>query len=159
MRHFDGFDLLFQLIDGLELHGDHLCGLQRQRLENALQIGATFHAEEITDGIGLQTIAVDACVDAVLECGAQIAQGHACTQQFALVAQLAGRNPALGQRAAAQENGQTLGVEGIGLVALGHAPLGLEGVGQVRMMPSFFHGVDDPVPVSGGFESNFAAFR
>jgi hypothetical protein len=117
-------------------------------------VSAAFDAEEITDAGGLQAVAVDGGVDAMFERSTQIAQRHAGAQQLALVAQFAGRNPALRQGSVAQQDGQALGVEGVCLVGLAHALLGFDGVGQMGPVSGLLHGIDNPVPVAGGFDGD-----
>jgi len=58
------------------LQRNHLHGFRWQNLEDACKIDSAFGAEQVADGVGLQSIAVDARVDAVLERGAQVTQGQ-----------------------------------------------------------------------------------
>ena len=81
-------------------------------VDYAVYVDSSPDAEEIAYADGVQAVAVNGCVDAVLEGSAQIAQSHA--QQFALIAQIAGRDPALGEGSMMQQDGESLGVEGIG---------------------------------------------
>src|SRR5579883_2491537 len=111
---FDGLHLCFELVKGRELHLDHRGGMRWQLVDYAVDVDSSPDAEEIADAGGVQAVAVNGCVDAVLEGSAQIAQSHAGAQQFALIAQIAGRDPALGEGSIMQQDGESLGVEGIG---------------------------------------------
>jgi hypothetical protein len=93
----DLFDLDFELIERGELHPDHRCRIAGQTIKHGVDVDAALDAEHIADPSGLQAITVEGGVNAVLERRPQIAQRHTGSQQFATIAQLAGRNPALGQ--------------------------------------------------------------
>jgi hypothetical protein len=154
---FEDHQLDVELVDGIQFERNHAGGLWRQVWECVGDISSPFDAEEIADACGVQTVAVDGRVDAVLERGAEIAQGHPGAQQLALVAEFSWRYPALGQSAVAQQDGESLGVERVGLVGLAHALLGLRRVGQVRLVSCLLHQVDDPVPVAGGLDGDLGA--
>ncbi len=156
---FDGLHLCFELVKGRELHLDHRGGMRWQLVDYAVDVDSSPDAEEIADAGGVQAVAVNGCVDAVLEGSAQIAQSHAGAQQFALIAQIAGRDPALGEGSIMQQDGESLGVEGIGLVGFAHALFSFGGVGQMGMVTGALHLIDHPVPVAGGFERNFRTGR
>jgi len=83
----------------------------------------------------------------MLERGAEIAQSHPGSQQLALIAEFSRRNPALGQRAVAKQDGEPLGVESVGLVGLAHALLGLRRVGQMRPVCSIRSTIQYQLPV------------
>jgi hypothetical protein len=93
----------------------------------------------------------------MVERGAEIAQGHPGSQQLTLIAQFSGWNPTLGQCPVAQQDGEALGVERIGLVSLAHALLGLRRVGEMRPVACLLHQVDDPVPVAGGLDGDLGS--
>jgi hypothetical protein len=40
-----------------------------------------------------------------------------------------------------------------------HALFGLDGVGQVGMVASLFHGVHQPIPMAGGLQGDLGALR
>ena len=155
----DLFDLGFELIERGELDSDHGRRIGWKPVKRRVDVDAALDAEQIADPSGLQSVSVDRRVDAVLERRAQVAQGHARAEEFTSVTQLAWWNPALGQGSVVQQNGESFGVERIGLVGLTHAPLRFEWVRQVGTMTGFFHLVNHPVPMAGGFEGNLARWR
>lgn len=69
----DSFDLGFELIERGELHLNHGRRIAGQSIECGVDVDAALDAEEIADAGGLKSVAVDRCVDAMLERRAQIA--------------------------------------------------------------------------------------
>lgn len=106
----------------------------------------------------MQAVAIHGSVNAVLERGAQITQGHARAQQFSLVAQGTWWNPRFWQGSIAQKDREPFAVERVRLVRLAHAFLGFHGIRQVHVMTGSFHLVHQPVPVPGGLNSDLATF-
>ena len=98
-------------------------------------------------------------VDAVLEHGADLGEGHAGAGQLALIAQVAGRDPDGGEGAEVEQGGQAGGVELIGLVDVAHHGLGPGGVGQQGQAAGLFDLVDDPIPVADSLQGDRSAGR
>ena len=77
-------------------------------------------------------------MDAVLEHGADLGEGHASAGELALVAQLGGGDPDRREGTQVEQGGQASGVELIGLVDVAHHGLGLGGVGQEGQAAGLF---------------------
>ena len=98
-------------------------------------------------------------VDAVLEHGADLGEGHAGAGELALVSQIGGWDPDGGKGAQVEQGGQAGGVELIGLVDVAHHGLGLGGVGQQGQAASLLDLIDDPIPVADGLQGDRGARR
>jgi len=98
-------------------------------------------------------------VDAVLEHGADLGEGHAGAGELALVSQIGGWDPDGGKGAQVEQGGQAGGVELIGLVDVAHHGLGLGGVGQQGQAASLLDLIDDPIPVADGLQGDRGAGR
>lgn len=70
---FEDHQLYVELVDGVEFERDHPSGLLRKAGKDLVDVGAALDAEQIGDAGGVQSVAVDGRVDAVLERGAEIA--------------------------------------------------------------------------------------
>src|SRR5208282_4921363 len=156
---FNGLDVGGEFIESTKLNFQHARGLGWKFRQARRQIFASLRSKEISDGIGMQAIAIHRRVNAVLEAGAQVAQGHASAQKLALIAQRPRWNPGFRQGSVAQKDRQAFGVERIGLVGLAHALLGLHRIRQVHTMAGTLHFIDEPIPVPGGLDGNLALFR
>ena len=75
-----------------------------------------------------------------------------------MVAQRRGRNPHFGKRAAAQQQRETAGVDGIALVRFANALFRFQRIGEMRDVLGALHLVDDPIPVTGGLEGDVRVF-
>ena len=158
MRFSLGLDFALELIESVELHDDHAGGDRRQLGEAGAEIFAATKTEKVTETLRVQVVAVDGGSDAVLESGAQIAQRHAGAEKFPLVAQRRGRNPHFWKRAAAQQQRETAGVDGIALVRFANALFRFQRIGEMRDVLGALHLVDDPIPVTGGLEGDVRVF-
>ncbi len=145
-----------QFVEGHELLLQHVGGVSGQLRQRSRQKLAASRSEQICNADVEDAVTVQGGVDAVLEHGAQVPEGHTRAQDLALIAKFAWRNPDLRKRAVAQQNGQAFGVEGIGLMSLAHHLLSCMGLCQVRAMAGLFDLVYQPIPMTGRFDGDLA---
>ncbi len=111
---FEFFDMGVELIQCEQLLGDHGVGVRRQVLPDgvARQELPTGFSKQVADAGVEDAVAFQRGVDAVLEHRAMVAQRHAGAEDLALIAEVARRNPDFGERAVAEKDGETFGVQG-----------------------------------------------
>lgn len=123
-----------------------------------MKIGPPFGGEDVTGLCEREIVLGEGGVGAVLQHGANPGEGHAGARELAFVSQIAWRDPDGGEGAVVKQSGQSIGVELIGLVDVGHHLLGEVGVGEKGDAAGGFDLVDDPVPVADSFQGDGCAF-
>lgn len=98
-------------------------------------------------------------MSAILQHGADLGESHACAWELPFVPEITGGDPDCGESAVVQQSGQSVGIELVGLMDVGHHFLGEVGVCEQRDAAGSFDLVDDPVPVADSFQSDGSVFR
>src|SRR3990172_12890512 len=144
---FELSDLVLQGIESLELLSNTTPRFRRKPRKSRLQPSPACANEDVAVFTGRDAVLGQGSVDAVLQGGAELGEGHAGAVELTFIADLSGGQPDSGETVEVEERGQALGVELVGLVDIAHHQLGLGGVRQERNAAGGLDLDSDPVPV------------
>ena len=155
------FQLIDMVLDGVEqfeLLLGTASGLEWQLIEEIQQIGSPLWGEDVASVDEGEVVLGEGGVSAVFEHSADPGECHAGARELAFVTQVTGWDPNGGQCAVVKQGSQSVGVELVGLMDMGHHFFGEVSVGEQGEAACGFNLVDDPVPVADGFQSDRSAF-
>jgi len=151
---FQAVDVDLDEVEQFELLLHTTPGLLGEVLKENQELGAPLRGEDVTIGIEGEGVLGQGGMDAVLELGADLGEGHPGAGEFPLVAELARRNPHGGQGAIVEQDSQAVSVELIGLMDVTHHGFSLGSMSQIRHTASSFDLIHDPIPIADGLQSD-----
>jgi hypothetical protein len=113
-------DVALQDVQSIKLLGDAVLGFRGEVREGGLQPGPAGAGEDVAVLCGADGVFGQGGVDAVLQGGSELRQGHTGAVELPLIADLPRWQPDGGEAVQVQELGQTLGVELVSLVDVAH---------------------------------------
>ena len=126
---FELSNLVLQCVESLELLSNTAPRFRGKPRKSRLQPSPACANEDVAVFTGHDAVLGQGSVDAVLQGGAELGEGHAGAVELTFIADLSGGQPNGGETVKVEELGQALGVELVRLVDVAHHQLGLGGVG------------------------------